>query len=180
MKLHLGCGKRFIPGWVHIDHERYEHIDHCCDLDNLHFIEDDSVDLIYASHVLEYYDWEDAIGIVLPEWKRVLKPGGILRLAVPNMDAIMPVYKMTGNDINKIIGALFGKIGYNESKIYHKCVYNSKKMYEILAIAGFRNIHHWNWHETEHAAIDDFSQAYYPHMDKTSGHLISLNIECIK
>jgi hypothetical protein len=36
------------------------------------------------------------------------------------------------------------------------------------------------WRETEHAHVDDFSQAYIPHMDKENGILISLNIECDK
>ena len=55
MKLHLGCGKRHIPGFVHIDAVDYAHVDHVATIDNLGFIGDDSVDLIYNCHVLEHF-----------------------------------------------------------------------------------------------------------------------------
>jgi hypothetical protein len=50
---------------------------------------------------------------------------------------------------------------------------------ELLA-TGFRRIRRWDWKETEHADIDDYSQAYLPHMDKTNGTLVSLNLEAAR
>ena len=77
MKLHLGCGKRFIPGYVHIDAVDYPHIDHITAIDNLSFIDDNSVDVIYNCHVLEHFKRRD-VSRVLKEWRRVLKPDGTL------------------------------------------------------------------------------------------------------
>jgi len=58
MKLHLGCGKRnFGPDWVHIDGGDFSHL-HSHDITKLPF-ENNSVDLIYSSHVLEYFDREE-------------------------------------------------------------------------------------------------------------------------
>lgn len=51
---------------------------------------------------------------------------------------------------------------------------------KVLEDVGFENVRRYNWRETEHALIDDYSQAYIPHMDKENGILISLNIECSK
>lgn len=86
MKLNLGCGKRnFGKDWIHIDGSNYEHI-HSHDIENLPF-EENTVDIIYASHVFEYFDREECVN-VLQKWKNVLKPGGILRLAVPNFENI--------------------------------------------------------------------------------------------
>jgi hypothetical protein len=45
---------------------------------------------------------------------------------------------------------------------------------------GFKEVYLWDWRETEHSHIDDFSQAYLPHMDKENGVLMSLNIEAKK
>ena len=45
---------------------------------------------------------------------------------------------------------------------------------------GFKEVYRYDWRETEHSNIDDFSQAYIPHMDKENGELMSLNIEAIK
>ena len=74
MKLHLGCGmKSFGDDWVHIDGSNYPHI-HSHDIVNLPF-EENTVDLIYLSHVFEYFDRDEAVD-VLSKWKKVLKPGG--------------------------------------------------------------------------------------------------------
>ena len=59
MKLHLGCGKRYIKGFVHIDILDYPHIDHISSIDNLSFLADNSVDLIYNCHVLEHFKIND-------------------------------------------------------------------------------------------------------------------------
>ena len=39
VKLHLGCGKRFIPGYVHVDLARFDHIDFHASADNLSMID---------------------------------------------------------------------------------------------------------------------------------------------
>ena len=38
----------------------------------------------------------------------------------------------------------------------------------------------WDWRKTDHSNIDDYSQAYLPHMNKENGLLVSLNIEAKK
>ena len=90
IKLHLGCGWRnFGSDWIHIDAGYYDHLDYT-DITKLE-LEDDSVDLIYASHVLEYFDINQAKD-ALREWRRVLKPGGELRVAVPDFKAMSTLY----------------------------------------------------------------------------------------
>ena len=86
MKLHLGCGERFIPGFVHVDAHAYPHVDHQAKAENLAFVENGSADLLYASHLLEHYGRSEIEG-VLSEWYRVLRPDGVLRLAVPDFEA---------------------------------------------------------------------------------------------
>ena len=49
-----------------------------------------------------------------------------------------------------------------------------------LTLLNYKNIKIWDWKNTEHNNIDDYSQAYLPHMDKENGLLMSLNIEAIK
>ena len=90
MKLHLGCGKRYIEGFTHIDLAKYDHIDFEMPVDKLNIFSNNSIDEIYASHVIEYFD-RDKVKIVLEEWYRVLKPGGLLRLAVPNFNSLIKV-----------------------------------------------------------------------------------------
>lgn len=181
MKLHLGSGSRYLKGYLHIDIADYEHIDIKSSVDKLNTIDDDTVDEIYASHVLEYYD-RNEVESVLNEWKRVLKKDGVLRIAVPNFETLIEVYQET-DEIEKILGPLYGKWNLTDgSFIYHKTVYDKKSLTELLERIGFSDIKLWDWREVfkNNPDYDDHSQAYFPHMDKENGIHVSLNIQCKK
>lgn len=179
MKLHLGCGKRnFGEEWIHIDGSNYPHIS-SYDITKLPF-EDNTVDLIYASHVFEYFDREEAVE-VLEEWKRVLKPGGILRLAVPDFEACAKLYVTGEYSLDRFASMFYGKWKVTEQlTVYHKTIYDFKSLEKVLIDNGFNTVKHWDWRKTCHSQFDDYSQAYLPHMDKQNGTLISLNIEATK
>ena len=180
--LNLGCWHREIPGWIHVDLCDMPHIDFKTNINDLSMFEDNSVDLIYSSHSFEYFDVKEAPD-VLKEWFRVLKPGGVLRLAVPDFDSLINLYTLTG-DINKILGPLFGRMEIetksSKTMLFHKTTYTLKSLKELLESNGFVNIHRYDWKETIHNDYDDHSQAYYPHMDKEKGLLLSLNVEATK
>lgn len=53
-KLHLGCGNKFLEGYKHVDLLDLPHIDYKTSVDNLSMIENESIDEIYACHVLEH------------------------------------------------------------------------------------------------------------------------------
>lgn len=176
MKLHLGCGKRYIPGYVHIDVVDYPHIDHVSSIDNLSFLQPESVEAIYNCHVLEHFKRRE-VPRVLAEWFRVLAPGGLLRIAVPDFTAICDVYQRTG-DIDLVIGPIFGRQDYLYNVHYN--IFDYESLRRQLTDTGFADVRRYDWRDTEHANVDDFSQAYIPHMDKKRGTLISLNIEARK
>lgn len=185
VQLYLGSGKRNIPGFIHIDMDDYPHLDYRHNIADLPMFSDDTVDLIYTSHSFEYFDRQEGEK-VLKEWHRVLKPEGILRIAVPDFEAIVKIYLKYNKDIGHkgILGPLFGRMAIkNKSKkivIYHKTTYDFKSLKKVLQSAGFKSIHKYNWEKTIHKDYDDHSQAYIPHLDKKKGILISLNLEAIK
>jgi len=178
MKLHLGCGKRYLNGYIHIDKANYDHIDYISSVDTLDMIEDDSCKLVYASHVLEYFD-RNEVQFVLSEWQRVLKKNGILRIAVPDFKSLVKIYGDT-KELNNIIGPLYGRWDTSKEVIYHKTVYDEVSLTKVLEAAGFSNIEKWDWSKVFSNEYDDHSQAYFPHMDKKSGIHVSLNIQCSK
>lgn len=178
LKLNLGCGWRdFGPDWVHIDGGDYPHLN-SKDIVNLPY-EDSSVDLIYASHVLEYFDRDQAKEL-LTKWHNKLKPGGVIRLAVPNFEAMAKLYVEKGYPLSKFLGPLYGKMPMGDQTIYHKTTYDFQELESLLKVLTFSNIELYDWEETEHALFDDHSQAYIPHMDKENGTLISLNVQATK
>jgi predicted SAM-dependent methyltransferase len=178
LKLNLGCWTRdFGPDWVHIDGGDLPHLD-SHDIVNLPY-EDNSVDLIYASHVFEYFDREEGLE-VLKKWFAKLKPGSTLRIAVPDFEAMAKLYVAGKYPLKNFLGPMFGKMKMGNETIYHKTVYDFQGLSELLMYAGFSDIKLYDWRQTEHAQFDDHSQSYLPHMDKENGTLMSLNIECIK
>jgi predicted SAM-dependent methyltransferase len=177
IRLHLGCGARnFGSGWVHIDGGEHPHL-HSRNVAWLPFA-DDAVDLIYASHLLAYFDRQEAADVLL-EWRRVLKPGGVLRLAVPDFEVLARLY-VEGLPLPKILGPLYGRMSMGPQLIYHRTTYDFESLSQLLHASGFEHVARYDWRETEHAEFDDHSQAYLPHMDKDRGTLISLNVECHK
>ena len=175
-KLHIGCGDRYIPGFIHIDVRKLPHVDYVVPADKLDMFDGNSVDLIYACHALEHFG-RNHIEDVLKEWYRVLKPSGILRVAIPDFEKLVEVYLKT-KDLKLILGPLVGRQDYPENT--HYIVFDYTYLSEVLNKVGFKNIHRYNWRQTIHEDYDDYSQAYIPHMDKEHGILISLNVECEK
>ena len=60
LKFNMGCGWRnFGPDWVHVDGGDYEHLDYKNIVDLKPF-PDNCAEEIYASHVLEYFNYDEA------------------------------------------------------------------------------------------------------------------------
>ena len=177
MRLHLGCGKRFFEGYIHVDIADFEHIDYKNPVHDLGFASNESVDEIYCSHCLEYYDLDESL-VVLKEWHRVLKKDAMLYLGVPDFDALIDIYKATKN-LDFIIGPLYGRMKCNEKFIYHKSTFNYDKLKLMLEESSFKEISQWNWQEHPMSHVDDHIKAYFPHMNQ-KGRLVSLNVKAKK
>jgi predicted SAM-dependent methyltransferase len=163
-----------------VDSQAWPHVDMVGNVADLSMIQSGSADLVYASHVLEYFDRKEAEG-VLTEWFRVLRPGGVLRLSVPDFDQLITIYSQT-DQLSSILGPLFGRMASGRDAdqtefIYHRTVWNRSELVPVLDRCGFVNARDWNWRETDHSHVDDHSQAYFPHMDKERGIQVSLNLE---
>lgn len=87
--LHLGCGSIRIPGWVNVDKfvKASDIINQ--DIYNLAYA-NNSVDGIYSSHSLEHLPVRHA-RLALKNWFRVLKKGGKLFLAIPDLEMTMQI-----------------------------------------------------------------------------------------
>lgn len=84
LKLQLGCGTRLKKGWVNIDLRASADIR--LDLFRPLPFHNDSVDIVYSEHFLEHIDYPDAAMKLLAECLRVLKPGGVFSVGVPDTE----------------------------------------------------------------------------------------------
>ncbi|MEM1058729.1 MAG: methyltransferase domain-containing protein [Verrucomicrobiota bacterium] len=82
-KLHLGCGPIYLPGWLNTELLPLWKKDCWIDLRHGLPFPDGSVRAVYANQVLEHFTHEDGTRL-LANCHRVLRPGGALRLAVPD------------------------------------------------------------------------------------------------
>jgi len=176
LKLHLGCGTKNIDGYVNIDCRYLPTVDM---VENVRFLRNykpAAADVIYASHILEHFSRWD-YKQVLQRWHEVLKPNGVLRIAVPDFEQIAKYYIRTG-DIRSVSGLLYGGQDYAENN--HFWCWDFNELKKDLEEVGFKRISKYDWRHTDHAHIDDYSQAYLPYMDKIRGVLMSLNVEAVK
>jgi predicted SAM-dependent methyltransferase len=177
LKLHLGCGHIHLPGYTNIDIFPFPEADLVCDARDLPY-EDNSVDFIYSCALIEEfgrYEWVD----VLRHWNRKLKSGAMLRLSTSDFEAVCRKY-VNGESLTSMLGLVIG--GQRETHTHHGMVFDYNLLWSGLTEAGFEYIHPYDWKRTDIArlGIDDYSQAYLPHMDKENGTLMSLNVEAIK
>jgi hypothetical protein len=70
--------------------------------------------------------------------------------------------------------------GQDYEKNFHHWTWDYKTLEKELTEVGFKLISKYNWEDTDHKDIDDYSQSYLPHLDKKDGMLMSLNVEAIK
>ncbi|MBK8858914.1 MAG: methyltransferase domain-containing protein [Opitutaceae bacterium] len=90
-RLNLGCGDVFLPGWHNLDFvARPPHVVRH-DLRETLPLPAGSCEVVYHSHVLEHFDRAEA-GRFLAECHRVLAPGGVLRVVVPDLEQKARLY----------------------------------------------------------------------------------------
>lgn len=89
--LNLGCGRRFHPDWTNIDFTSTGPSVIAHNLTQGIPRPDNSFDVVYHSHVLEHFSKTQAQTFI-QECHRVLKPGGTIRIAIPDLEQIAKTY----------------------------------------------------------------------------------------
>ena len=109
MRLNLGSGDQHLDGYENLDGKQG---------DSLYplNVEDESCEEIRASHCLEHFSHTE-VHAVLKHWVSKLKPGGMIRIAVPNFEKIAKDY-LAGKQFN-IQGYVFG--GHVDARDHHGC-----------------------------------------------------------
>jgi predicted SAM-dependent methyltransferase len=172
-QLHLGCGNTHIPEWCNIDVIKTGSTDLVLDIRTLTGIPNNCADKIYSCHVLEHFAHEEIRGI-LNRWRDVLKPGGEIRISVPDLDAITNIYQNNMKHFNvpgnqPWIALIYG--GQKDQYDFHKTGFNFCWLRYLLESSGFIDIERYPNNPHFIQGVIDNSLATEPF-----GEYISLNI----
>lgn len=137
--IHLGSGPQNDPRYINVDGVAYPHVHHVGSVETLPQFADLSADLVYACHVLEHIAYPN-LEPVLREWHRVLKPGGVLRLSVPDFDKLIIIYRDQG--IPTVLPPLMG--AQEDPYGFHKAIFNEQYLGELLRSVGFTEARYWD------------------------------------
>ena len=140
-KLHIG-GKIRVPDWEILNANSAEYVDHLCNANDLSQFEDSIFAEIYASHVVEHFDYNGELQNALEEWNRVLKPGGKLYISVPDLDIlarlILEKEYLTEEERFAVMRMMFG--GHVNKYDYHSVGLNEEFLTGFLLYTGYVNI----------------------------------------
>jgi len=158
-RLNWGSGTEPPEGWINCDIKQAPGIDISCDIRDGLPLEDDSIDYAVSIHAfpeLPYPDVEPAMA----ELRRALKPNGVLRLSLPDMEKAMHAYSegnadyflIPDDDARSIGGKLIVQLTWYG---YSKSMYTFDFTEELLYRAGFRRVVRCRYRETvsEHPGI---------------------------
>jgi predicted SAM-dependent methyltransferase len=152
-RLNWGCGSWPEPGWINSDIKDGPGIDISCDIRKGLPLEEDSLDYAVSIHALPEIQYGDLVS-VLTELRRVLKPGGVLRLALPDLDKGIQAYLEKDRDYflvpdehaKSIGGKLVTQLLWYG---WSKTLFTYDFVEELLGSAGFAEIARCGFRETK-------------------------------
>ena len=165
----MGCASQNIKGWINVDYSIGAFVSkipllpffskrlglfrtdwsrdiYIHDLRKKFPWADNDVDFIYSSHTLEHLTRQEG-HLFIQECFRVLKPGGIVRIVVPDLSVIVAQYSrgdLPAHHFVEELGVLYDEprnvlmkfmLPYISSP--HKCMYDKKTLLSELRQAGF-------------------------------------------
>src|SRR5690606_35327534 len=127
-KLNIGAGDVPLDGYENIDRKTGQEAYPLA-------YPDATFDEVRASHILEHFGHAE-VQAVVNEWARVLKPGGVLKIAVPDFDYIAKGY-LEGR-AEPFAAYVMG--GQQDENDYHRTVFNEERLRDVMHTAGLSGI----------------------------------------
>ena len=154
-RLNWGCGGCGEPGWINSDIKSGPRVEHCCDIRQGLPLQNDSIDYAVSVHALQEIPFADVVP-VLGELRRVLKPRGVLRLVLPDLEKGIRAYQRGDREYflvpDEDAKCLSGKfviqmLWYG----YSRTLFTADFVSELLRNAGFERVGTCDFRQTNSA-----------------------------
>jgi predicted SAM-dependent methyltransferase len=168
--LNLGSGPRGLatPNWINVDAFPDTNVHFLLDFNRQLPFTNESLDGVFCEHVLEHFSIEDGLKL-LKEIHRSLKPGGCVRIIVPDAPWVMRTYfdnptelvrhRTGGTDPADLNATPMEIVNlYFRQRYEHHFLYDFSTMHKMLTEAGFATVHHTAFKKStlrEDLALDD-------------------------
>jgi SAM-dependent methyltransferase len=144
LKLHLGCGEKYLEGYVNIDYPPEEHTvmaakaDVYQDIRTLEY-DEGTVEEVRSHHLFEHFNRVEALKLLI-KWRMWLKPGGRLVIETPDFEASARAYLWAITRRRKMMLGrhIFGS--HEAGWAYHYDFWDKGKFKFVLKKVGFKNI----------------------------------------
>lgn len=165
--LNLGSGERGFaaPNWINVDGYPAPHTHHLMDIARPFPFDDATFDGILFQHVLEHFP--RIMGVeILSECRRILAPGGMLRIAVPDAERVIRNYVENPRELmahrHAETGLPMESVNlYAYQRYEHQCLYDFALLRRSLEEAGFTEITRRNLHEGADARLAEADDDAY-------------------
>lgn len=144
IRLHVGCGWTYLEDWINVDLFATK-ADIAWDLRQGVPLADGTVDAIFHEHMLEHLNLREGLLFTL-ECARLLKPGGLLRIGVPDAGACIDSYSGKGNPEwaeSRPTGMLAVQGLFYENG--HRAMYDGETLTLMCRAAGFAEVERQEW-----------------------------------
>jgi predicted SAM-dependent methyltransferase len=156
--LNIGCGSCGKPGWINLDFYTGPGVNCVYDCRKGLPFADNSARFIFTEHFLEHIDYTEEVPLFLSECCRILQPGGVIRIIVPDAEKYMRAYCAEGwadlirvrplrSDLSDVhFGSLFNTKMEVVNAMFrqyfeHKFAYDFPALQFVLERYGFSEVH---------------------------------------
>ena len=163
IKLNVGCGTDYKDGWINIDNNsdaNIEKLDLNWDLRYPLPFPENSVDYIFNEHFIEHLTVEEGQAAI-KDLMRVLKPGGVMRIATPDLEDNVYKYLNVAIEEDQVIKTFnldFIKTKAERMNIGfrawgHKWIYDWEELERRLREAGCSKVTRCTLHKSKHKEL---------------------------
>ena len=137
LRVNLGCGHLPLAEYVNVDMRELPGVDAIATATDLPFGED-SLEELFSAHLVEHFPQEQLEREVLPYWRSRIRPGGTLRMVLPDAGAMLEGFASGDIPWDELREVLYGGQEYEGD--FHFNMYRTDTLAELLGGAGFEDV----------------------------------------